>query len=119
MYEEIKSQLAELIDASPAINSLPADAKAARKKLMLSADEETMYKFIDVLENEKVEMEKIDDEFAAEAEEIDALLNEATQLEKEAEREIRKEEEEAERAGDLAKADALLAELDEIQEESN
>jgi len=119
MSEELKAQLEALIDASTAINSLPAEEKAARKELMLAADEETMHKFIEVLENEKVEMAKIDEEFTAEAEEIDALLSEANQLQKEAEREIRKEAEESEKAVDLAKAESLLAQLDEIQEEEN
>jgi hypothetical protein len=117
MSEEVKAQLEALINASTAINSLPTEAKAARKELMLAADEETMRQFIEVLETEKVEMAKIDEEFAAEAEEIDALLSEANQLQKEAEREIRKEQEESEREGDLAKAEALLAQLDEIQGE--
>jgi len=119
MSEELKSKLEALINASTAINSLPTEAKAARKSLMLAADDETMQKFIEVLENEKIEMGKIDEEFAAEAEKIDTLLQEATQLEKEAERKIRQHQEESEKAGDLVKAEALLAQLDEIQEDDN
>ncbi len=110
----LKSQLQELIANSAALNSLPQEARDIRINAMLNADDATMQQFIDVFTNEAMQLEKINQDMAKDAEEIGGLIAEAKQLEKEAEREIRKEAEGSERAGEEAKAEDLLKQLDEI-----
>lgn len=111
---EIKLRLQELIKNSPAIQSLLEADREARTKAMLSADDDTMNQFIAVLENEAAQMQKLDSDMASKTEEINSLLAEANQLEKEAQREIRKEAEASERAGEESKAEDLLKQLDDI-----
>jgi len=111
---EIKLQLQELIENSPALQSLPEEAREVRKKAMLSADDDTMNQFIAVLESEASQMKKIDDDMASKTEEINKLLAEAKQLEQEAQREVRKQEESIERESEQLKADELLKKLDDI-----
>ena len=111
---DLKQQLQDLINNSPTFKSLPAEAQKTRTDVMLSADEATMQKFIDVLENEAAQMKKIDDDFQKNAAELGDLIAEAKHLETEANTVLRKEAEAEEQAGDQKKADALLAQLDKI-----
>lgn len=112
--EQLKTQLQELIDNSAALKSLPPAARNARVKLMLSADPDTMQKFIEVFENEATQLKKIDDEFQKDAATIQDLIAEVKHLEVEANTVLRKEAEKEEHAGDVKKAEALLKQLDEI-----
>ncbi|MBA4337089.1 hypothetical protein C0416_04960 [bacterium] len=111
---EVKNRLSELIANSVAIQGLPVQEREEREKSMLAADEETMLRFIDVLEEEVKQVEKLNETLQEDAEEINKLIAEANQLEKQAEREIRKNAEAVEREKDDLRAEELLRKLDEI-----
>jgi hypothetical protein len=112
----LKLKLQDLIDNSPALSSLPEADREVRKKAMLSADDETMQQFVAVLENESAQMQKLDEDMAVQTEEINSLITEANELEKEAKRELRKQEEKTERSEEKQKAEALLKKLDEVDD---
>lgn len=114
---DLKEKLIQLIKKSPTLTSLSEEEKKFRANAMLNSSEESKQKFITILENEASQMKKIDDDFAQQAGEIQGLMAEAKQLEKEAETLFRKDEEAFERVGDEDKANQLLAELDKIQDE--
>ena len=111
----IKLKLQELIDNSVALKSLPEKARKMRTEAMLNADDDTMKQFIAVLENEAKQVQAINDDMADKTQEINALLSEAKQLEQEAKRELRKEEENQERANEEKEAEDILKKLDEIE----
>lgn len=113
---ELKLQLQELIANSTALKSLPQEARDMRANAMLNADEDTMKQFVAVLENESAQLQKIDDDMASQTDEINSLIAEAKQLEKDAQREIRKDAEVSERTDSETKAEDLLKKLDEISD---
>jgi hypothetical protein len=108
----IKSHLQTLIKNSPALKSLPKEAREMRARLMLSSDEATMKKFIKVLEDEQKEIKKAD---AEASKQVAAIMAEVKQLEKEANLEIRKQDEALARQKEESQAEELLKKLDEIQ----
>jgi hypothetical protein len=112
--EQTRAHLQELVNNSAALNSLPEDARTMRAEMMLSADPDTMLEFIKVLEEEAAKLQKMDEDFVKKTEEIEGLVVEAQQLEKEAEREIRHAEEDEEKVKSEAHAAALLKKLDNI-----
>ena len=112
---DLKAKLLQLIKSSPTLQSLPADELKFRADAMLSADEAAQAEFITILKNESAQMQKIDNDFAKKAGELNNLVAEANQLEKEAETMFRKEQEEEERGTEEQKAEDLLKKLDDVQ----
>ncbi|MCD6109824.1 hypothetical protein J7J83_03645 [bacterium] len=112
---ELKLKLQDLISNSVALKSLPEEAQKIRTQAMLNSDDDTMMQFIAVLENESKQIKVIDDNATKETEKITQLLDEAKTLEKEAEREVRKEEENLEHTKEESEAEALLKKLDDIE----
>jgi hypothetical protein len=115
--KKLKKHLQELIASSPALQSLTPEERSLRAEIMLSADEDTMKEFIDVLEEEKEQEQEIEKEFSQKEEELKNLLAEAKELEKSANREILKEKEKLSKAESEEKAEDLLDKLDDIIEE--
>lgn len=111
---DLKEKLQQLIKNSPTLQSLPAEELQFRTQSMLNADEVAMTEFIKILENETVQMKRIDDNFAKKADELNNLMAEANQLEHEAETIIRQEKEEEERGAETEKAESLLKQLDSV-----
>jgi len=111
---DLKAKLLQLIKNSPTLQSLPAEELKFRTEAMLNADEAGIMNFITILENEAVAMKKIDNDYAAQADDINNLVEEANQLEKEAENLVRKDIEADERSGDEAAAENLLGKLDDV-----
>ncbi|MFC1655966.1 hypothetical protein ACFL3C_03790 [Patescibacteria group bacterium] len=114
---DLKARLQELINNSAALKSLPPEARKMRADAMLSSSPTLMQNFINVLEEEATELKKIDEDFVKNAAHIGDLVAEAKELEKEANREIRKEDEAVGRKQEEKEAAALLAKLDDIQDE--
>lgn len=113
---DTKETLRQLINNSPALQSLPEEARTIRVQGMLNADEDTMKEFTAILQTEAQEIDTINKEMENETEEIENLVAEAKELEKEAKLELRKEEEKTERAEEKQKAEAILAKLDEVDD---
>ncbi|MBN1494878.1 hypothetical protein JW911_04050 [Candidatus Peregrinibacteria bacterium] len=112
---DLKSHLKALIVASPSINSLPEEARKFRVEIMLASKPEDMQNFIEILEEERAAMQKIEEDFAAKGEEIQALVADAKALEAQANREIRKEKEEQLSVKEQETAASLLTKLDDIE----
>ena len=117
--KELKARLQELIKNSPALQSLPPEARKMRADIMLSSSPAQMQNFIDVLEEEAASLKKIDEDFVKQADHINSLMAEAKELEKSANREMSKEDEEMERKEEEEKAAKLLAKLDDIQDKKS
>ncbi|MFC1599573.1 hypothetical protein ACFL3T_00920 [Patescibacteria group bacterium] len=111
---DLKAKLQQLIKSSATLQSLPPEELKFRADAMLSADDAAMTEFIKILETESAQIKKIDDDFAKKAGELNDLVAEANQLEKEANTMFRKEEEEEERGAEEQKAEDLLKKLDEV-----
>lgn len=114
---DLKARLQELIKNSPALQSLPPEALKMRTDIMLASSPTEMQNFITVLEEEALQLKKIDDDFVKNADHINDLIAEAKELEKAAGREISKEDEASERKQEEDQAAALLAKLDNVQDE--
>lgn len=111
---DLKAQLTQLIADSPTLQSLSAEEKNFRADAMLNSNEQAMAEFIKILQNEKAQFQKADENYAKSTAEIEGLVAEAKQLEKEAEGLIRKETEAEEQVSEKEHAENLLKQLDEI-----
>jgi len=110
----LKTRLHELIAASPALNSLPEEARQYRVYVMLDSKPEDMMKFIQILETEQGDMQKVDDEYMKDLQALQDLMTQVKELEAEANREIRKEAEEKVAVVDQQKAEDILKQMDAV-----
>ncbi len=110
---DLKAKLQQLMKNSPTFQSLSPEDQKIRAKAMLSANEEVMKNFIDIFEQEAKEMNKINQDYAGQTDEINNLLSEADQLEKQVNRAIIKEKEGAARSTEEEEADNLLKKLED------
>lgn len=112
--KELKDHLEELITISPALQSLTPDERRLRTSVMLSANEDAMKEFIEILEDEQKEVYKIEKDFEEKGNSLKGLIDEVEQIEKTIKREVIKEKEKVSRKEADKKAEALLKKLDEI-----
>lgn len=110
---DLKAKLLQLMKNSPTFQSLSAEDQKIRASAMLSADEEGMKNFIDIFEQEAKAMNKIDQDYAGQTEEINNLITEADQLEKQVNRAIIKEKEITDRNTEEEEAENLLKKLED------
>lgn len=115
--QKLKNYLEELINSSPALQSLTPDERRLRTTIMLSADEEAMGKFIDILEDEQEEADKIEENFQKQADSLRGLMDEVEGLEKTVKREIVKEKEKVSKKESDKKAKELLEKLNKVTDE--
>ncbi len=110
---DFKEKLLELIKNSPTMQNMDKQQKQLRIEAMLTSDDEAIKNFIEIFEDEKKEMNKIENEFEKGADEIEDLINQAKQLDDEANKLLIKEKEEVSKKTDLQKADELLDKLED------
>lgn len=108
------ARLLELINQSEAIQSLEEKERKTQIEKMMAATPEQKEQLIAVFEQEKAELEQIDEEFLSHEEEINGLIAEIKQIKAAAERAERIAEENRTRSQDDEKADMLLKKLDDI-----
>lgn len=108
---DLTAKLKELIKNSPTLKSLSPDEIKFRAEAMLSANPQAQAEFIKVLEQEAIQLNKIDEAYVKEAND---LLSEAKGLEKEANTLLRKEKEDTTQAEEKVSADDILKQLDNI-----
>jgi len=109
-----KAYLKTLLENSSSLKSLPEDARKIQIKALLSANPEETNAFIQILEEEKSSMQKIDEEFLKQAGEIEHLVSEAKQLEVHAKKEIHQEKVEKQTFEEQKTADALLKQIEKL-----
>lgn len=111
---ELQKLLQQLINGSEAIQSLPAEEKRAQVQRMMSATPEKMQQLVEVFENEKAELQQIDEEFLSHEEEINGLISEVKAIKTKEDRVKRIELEKTTIIEDQQKAEMLLKKLDDI-----
>ena len=110
----LMQRLKDLIMESASINSLPEDKKKETVNRMFSSTPEQMQELVKILENEAVEMAKLDEEERKKIEEVESLLKEVEETEKELKTELRKEAETTAGKEESSEQQKLLDELNNI-----
>ena len=112
--KQLKQRLQGLINSSITFNSFPKKTQKMWEGIMLSADPDTMKEFIEALGEEAASVSEFEKETKGDMAEIEGLIKEANQLEKNIKSDMLAIEEEEDRGKDIKKADVLLKKLEKI-----
>jgi len=112
--EEIKSKLQELIDKSPALQTLPEEEKNERIDAMMGATPEQMEQLVKIFSDEQLRMKQIDEDFEGHEQEINEFISNSKDEKKTFDRRERIEKENSTKANDEKYAEDLLKKLDEV-----
>lgn len=112
--EELKSQLQELIDSSVAIQEMSDEEKNEQIETMMNADYDDTLEYIQILEEEKNELDEANEELNEHAEEVHEFIVDEQYKEK---NELRQQElikEEELKAEESNKVESLISALEKI-----
>jgi hypothetical protein len=112
--DEIYSKLQELIDVSPALQTLPEEERNERRDAMMGSTPEQMQHLIKIFEDEQLRMKQIDEDFEGHEQEINEFISNSKVEKKNFDRSQRKEKENTVKVNDEKYAEDLLKKLDEV-----
>ncbi len=115
--DELNKRLEELIEASPAINSLSDEEKNLQIEKIMNAPDERKKEIIKLFEDEQNYVQEVEEEFQQHANEVKAFELELTDTKREQEREELKKAEIKEHKKAKKKASSLMEKLEEATKE--
>jgi hypothetical protein len=116
-HDDLNRRLEELIEASPAINSLSDEEKKIQVEKIMNAPDERKKEIIKLFEDEQNYVREVEEEFKQHADEVKAFELELTDTKRDKEREELKKAEILEHKKAKKKASSLIEKLEEATKE--